>query len=120
MPTQASILSYSRASSTPPASQTEKEYEKAAQIKSDDFGENERDALQLGRAITYHNIPADAWRDVLIAHGLPAHVVHHLMTIAELHRAGRYDRMSGDVLTVSAQSPMTVEQFVRKNAGAFT
>ena len=74
----------------------------------------------LGRAITYHNIPADAWRDVLIAHGLPAHVVHHLMTIAELHRAGRYDRMSGDVLTVSAQSPMTVEQFVRKNAGAFT
>ena len=42
------------------------------------------------------------------------------MTIAELHRAGRYDRMSGDVLTVSAQSPMTVEQFVRKNAGAFT
>jgi hypothetical protein len=45
VPTQASILSYSRASSTPPAIQTEKEYEKAAQIKSDDFGENERDAL---------------------------------------------------------------------------
>lgn len=74
----------------------------------------------LGRAITYHNIPADAWRDALIAHGLPAHLVHHLMTIAELHRAGRYDRMSGDVLTVSAQPPMTVEQFIQKNAGAFT
>jgi uncharacterized protein YbjT (DUF2867 family) len=74
----------------------------------------------LGRAITYQNIPADAWRDALIAHGLPGHVVHHLMTIAELHRAGRYDRLSGDVVTVSAQSPMTVEQFVQKNAGAFT
>lgn len=74
----------------------------------------------LGRAITYHNIPADAWRDALIAHGLPAHLVHHLITIAELHRAGRYDRMSGDVLTVSAQPPMTVEQFIQKNAGAFT
>ena len=74
----------------------------------------------LRRAISYENIPADAWRDALIAGGLPAHVVHHLMTIAELHRVGRYDRMSGDVLTVSAQSPMTVEQFVQKNAGAFT
>lgn len=74
----------------------------------------------LGRAITYHNIAAYAWRDALIAHGLPAHVVHHPMTIAELHRAGRYDSMSSDVRTVSAQSPMTVEQFVQKNAGAFT
>jgi len=54
VPTQASILSYSRASSTPPAIQTEKEYEKAAQIKSDDFGENERDALQ---AVREHLLP---------------------------------------------------------------
>jgi hypothetical protein len=75
-----------------------------------------QEAPWAGRA----RIPADAWRGALIAHGLSGHVVHHLMTIAELHRAGRYDRLSGDVVTVSAQSPMTVEQFVQKNAGAFT
>ena len=59
VPTQASILSYSRASSTPPASQTEKEYEKAAQIKSDDFGENERDALHNGHLVLNLAAPHD-------------------------------------------------------------
>jgi hypothetical protein len=54
VPTQASILSHSPAPSTPPASQTEKEYEKAAQTKSDDFGENERDALHF-----FHYLPIE-------------------------------------------------------------
>jgi hypothetical protein len=61
LPTQARILSHSRAPSTPPASQTEKEYEKAAQTKSDDFGENERDALHQrceADSITLKNCPA--------------------------------------------------------------
>jgi hypothetical protein len=44
---RASILSHSRAPSTPPAGQTEKESEKAAQTKLDDFGGNERDGLHL-------------------------------------------------------------------------
>jgi len=29
--------------------------------------------------------------------------VNHLATMADLHRAGRYDRMSGDVLTLTGQ-----------------
>jgi hypothetical protein len=66
VPTQASILSHSRAPSTPPASQTEKEYEKAAQTKSDDVAENERDALHFASKIGLQYEKDDANRDVLL------------------------------------------------------
>jgi hypothetical protein len=65
VPTQASILSHSRAPSTPPAGQIEKESEKAAQTKPDDFGGNEL------------NIPSRSVIPKLITHfpdvGLAAH-----------------------------------------------
>ncbi len=48
------------------------------------------------------------------------HLVHHLATMADLHRAGRYDRMSDDVLTLTGQGPLSVQEFVRKNAATFT
>jgi hypothetical protein len=47
-------------------------------------------------------------------------MVNHLATMAELHRAGRYDRMSDDVLTLTGQPPRSLHEFVRKNAAAFT
>jgi uncharacterized protein YbjT (DUF2867 family) len=74
----------------------------------------------LGRAITYQDIPVEPWRDGLLKRGLPIHLVHHLTTMADLHRAGRYDRMSGDVLTITGQAPISVQEFVRKKASAFT
>jgi len=74
----------------------------------------------LGRAITYTDIGVEAWRDGLLARGLPAHLVNHLATMADLHRAGRYDRRSDDVLALTGQQPVTVQEFVRQNAAAFT
>ena len=74
----------------------------------------------LGRTITYQDIPVKPWRDGLLALGLPVHLVSHLVTMADLHRAGRYDRMSDDVLTLTGQRPLTVHEFVRNNAAAFT
>jgi len=68
----------------------------------------------LGRTITYQDIPVDPWRDAPLARGLPVHLVHHLATMADLHRAGRYDRMSDDVLTLTGQVPLSVEEFVRE------
>jgi len=73
----------------------------------------------LGRTITYADIPVEAWRDALLARSLPVHLVHHLATMADLHRAGRYDRMSNDVLTLTGQRPLSVQEFVRRNAAAF-
>ena len=74
----------------------------------------------LGRTITYQDIPVEPWRDGLLQRGLPVHLVNHLATMADLHRAGRYDRMSDDVLTLTGQVPLSVQEFVRKNAATFT
>jgi len=74
----------------------------------------------LGRTITFHDIPVGPWRDGLLQRGLPVHLVNHLATMADLHRAGRYDRMSDDVLTLTGQRPLSMQEFVRKNASAFT
>jgi len=40
--------------------------------------------------------------------------------MADLHRAGRYDRMSDDVLTLTGRGPLSVRDFVKKNAATFT
>jgi len=74
----------------------------------------------LGRTITFQNIPVEPWRDALLERGLPVHLVNHLATMADLHRAGRYDRMSDDVLTLTGKGPLSVQEFVRKNAAIFT
>ena len=74
----------------------------------------------LGRVITYQDIPVGPWRDGLLERGLPVHLVSHLAVMADLHRAGRYDRMSDDVLTLTGQRPLSVHDFVRKNVATFT
>jgi uncharacterized protein YbjT (DUF2867 family) len=74
----------------------------------------------LGRTITFQDIPVEPWRDGLLERGLPFHLVNHLATMADLHRAGRYDRMSDDVRTLTVQRPLSVQEFVRKNAATFT
>jgi uncharacterized protein YbjT (DUF2867 family) len=74
----------------------------------------------LGQTITFTDIPVEAWRDRLLERGLSVHLVKHLVTMADLHRAGRYDRMTDDVLTLTGQGPLSVREFVRKNATTFT
>ena len=43
-------------------------------------------------------------------------------TVTELllNRAGPYDQMSDDALTLTRQGPLSVHEFVRKNAARFT
>jgi uncharacterized protein YbjT (DUF2867 family) len=74
----------------------------------------------LGRTITFQDIPVGPWRERLLQNGLPVHLVNHLATMADLHRAGRYDRMSNDVLTLTGQGPISLQEFIRKNAAVFT
>jgi uncharacterized protein YbjT (DUF2867 family) len=74
----------------------------------------------LGRTITFRDIPVEPWRDALLERGWPLHVVNHLAAMADLHRAGRFDRMSDDARTLTGQGPLSVQEFVRKNAAAFT
>ena len=74
----------------------------------------------LGRTITFQDIPVEPWREELLKQRWPVHVVNHLAAMGDLHRAGRFDRMSEDVLTLTGQVPLGVQEFVRKNAAAFT
>ena len=74
----------------------------------------------LGRTITYKDIPVESWRDALLERGFPVHLVSHLATMADLHRAGRFDRKSDDVMILTGQRPLNVQEFVRNNVAAFT
>jgi NAD(P)H dehydrogenase (quinone) len=46
----------------------------------------------LNREITYCVIRLKDWERELKRKELPEHLAQHLLTMAELHRAGRYDR----------------------------
>ena len=43
----------------------------------------------LNREVTYSDVSPDDWERELKRHGLPEHLTHHLVTMAELNRAGR-------------------------------
>src|SRR5262249_18005799 len=58
----------------------------------------------LDREVTYADIPAEDWERGLRKAGLPEHLTGHLMTMAELHRAGRYDRMADGVERVTGRA----------------
>jgi uncharacterized protein YbjT (DUF2867 family) len=74
----------------------------------------------LGRTISYVDIPLAAWREQLTAFGMPPHVASHVATMAQLHQENRYDRFSKDVEVLTGVPPMTVREFVQRNAQAFT
>jgi hypothetical protein len=74
----------------------------------------------LGRTITFQDIPVEPWRDDLLKRGWPVHLVNPLAALGDLHRAGRFDRTSDDVRTPTGQEPLSVREFVRKNAATFT
>src|SRR5262249_21528276 len=73
----------------------------------------------LGRTITFQDIPVEPWRNALLKQGWPVHVVNHLTTMADLHRAGRFDRMTDEVLMLTGHPPLSVQEFVRNNAATF-
>ena len=55
-------------------------------------------AAALGRPVQAVAVPLDEWQDnVLHAHGLPEYVYEHFLTMAKLHAANRYDRLTSDV-----------------------
>src|SRR5213075_1324155 len=54
-------------------------------------------AEALNREITYVDIPPEDWKRGLEKAGVPEHLALHLLTMAELHRAGRYDRLADGV-----------------------
>jgi uncharacterized protein YbjT (DUF2867 family) len=73
----------------------------------------------LNREITYSDIPPEDWERALKKVGLPEYLTKHLMTMAELNRAGRYDRMADGVERVTGRPAMSVGEFVALHADEF-
>ena len=74
----------------------------------------------LGRTITYVDVPLEQWRDQeLRRRNLPDHVFEHLLTMARLHAANRYDRLTHDVEAITGTPATSTRDFVARNAELF-
>jgi len=74
----------------------------------------------LGRTVTYVDVPLEQWRDEeLRRRDLPEHVFNHLLTMAQLHAAGRYDRLTQDVEKITGRAATSTHDFVARHAGLF-
>jgi uncharacterized protein YbjT (DUF2867 family) len=74
----------------------------------------------LGRTIRYRDVPVEGFSQKLNEAGIPPHVVHHLTVMTELHKQGRYDRMSDDYFRLTGERPTSMGEFVRRHAADFT
>lgn len=74
----------------------------------------------LGRTITYVDVPLEQWRDQeLRKRNLPEHVFEHLLTMARLHAANRYDRITHDVEAITGRPALGIRDFIAKHADRF-
>jgi NAD(P)H dehydrogenase (quinone) len=73
----------------------------------------------LNREITYADIPPNEWAQRLKKAGMPEHLIKHLLTLADLNRAGRFDRLADGVPRVTGQPPTSIREFVSRHADQF-
>jgi uncharacterized protein YbjT (DUF2867 family) len=74
----------------------------------------------LGRTITYVDVPLEQWRDQeLRRRNLPGHLFEHLVTMARLHAANRYDRITHDVEAITGMPATGCRDFVARHAELF-
>jgi uncharacterized protein YbjT (DUF2867 family) len=73
----------------------------------------------LNREVTYSDITPADWQRELNRQKVSEHLANHLMTMGELHRAGRYDRMTDNVERMTGRPAMSVHEFVSLNAHEF-
>ena len=77
-------------------------------------------AAALGRTVTYVDVPLEAWQDQeLRRRHLPDHLIVHLVTMAKLHAANRYDRLTHDVEAITGRPATSVRDFVARHARLF-
>src|SRR5947209_19172995 len=73
----------------------------------------------LNREVAYSDISPEDWERELKKLGLPEHLTRHLVTMGELHRAGRYDRLADGVERVTGRPAISVREFVSLHADEF-
>jgi NAD(P)H dehydrogenase (quinone) len=74
----------------------------------------------LGRTVTYVDVPLEQWRDQeLRSRNLPEHVFEHLLTMARLHAANRYDRLTHNIEAITGRRATSCRDFVARHAELF-
>jgi uncharacterized protein YbjT (DUF2867 family) len=73
----------------------------------------------LNEAIRYVDVPAQPWEEHVRATAASPHLAAHLIAMAALHRANRYDRLTDTVERLTGTPPMTIEEFVQRHTSAF-
>ena len=103
-----------------PAPHVGKVYELTGPKSQDMTGIAAEYSSALGRKITYIDVPIEPWRDSdLINLKLPEHVFQHLLTMANLHAANRYDRFTHDEEAITGRPPTPIREFVAKRTELF-
>jgi uncharacterized protein YbjT (DUF2867 family) len=73
----------------------------------------------LGRTIQYINVPPQVWEAKLREAQMPAHLIAHLITMGQLNRDNRYDRMTDSFQQLVGRAPISAAEFARRHAAAF-
>jgi uncharacterized protein YbjT (DUF2867 family) len=74
----------------------------------------------LGHTITYVDVPLEEWRDrELRSRNLENHVFEHFLTMARLHAANRYDRLTSDVEAVIGRTTTSTRDYVARRPELF-
>jgi NAD(P)H dehydrogenase (quinone) len=74
----------------------------------------------LDRPIGHVDMPLNEWRDqVLRRQDLSEHICEHFLTMARLHAANRYDRLTHDVETIIARPATNIRDFVAQHRQFF-
>jgi NAD(P)H dehydrogenase (quinone) len=103
-----------------PAAHVGKVYELTGPKSQDMIGVAAEYSTALGRKITYVDVPFEQWRDSeLRILKLPEHVFNHMLTMARLHAANRYDRATHDVEAITGKPATGIRDFVAKRADRF-
>lgn len=77
-------------------------------------------ARGLHQQVTGVDVAHDVWVEhTLIPAGLAPHVQQHIATMARLHRAGRYSRLTDDVEVVTGRPAVSVERYVSTHPQKF-
>lgn len=103
-----------------PAPHVGKVYELTGPRSQDIHGLAAEYSQALGRTVTYVDVPLEQWRDEeLRGRKLPDYVIEHLLTMARLHAANRYDRLTHDVETITGRPATSVRDYVARHVEIF-
>ncbi|KAH8892927.1 NAD(P)-binding protein [Thozetella sp. PMI_491] len=74
----------------------------------------------LGRPVKYEDIPLGIWAEELLSKaGLDPHTYHHILTMAELHGAGRYNRSTQTIQEILGRPAASISETITSRRDSF-